>query len=912
MVQTLFILQFKAQLRRTRPEMIRRLENAVRKAIRDAGGKITGERLCITAEYDENSLGFWLDILILIETLQKLLNEEGSKLYGYSLLVGKDLPEKPESLCRSLAAGPQWGGIFLDPAAQQALEAYISHEEVQTWPSADHFRDRAGKKNLARLKGFKQFAFESRQNFPHREAIVKALNQEAECNTLILGPEFLGKRDGLYSFCNGTLGDLPPLVFRFNSGGLNAFTDSWSFPIRTLAAGTGLEKEIAEINDLWEFLSHERLRKEPSPFMLQKCTKFLTLLLGLYISAIKKNSRMPTLILENIHLAGKTAVKLFLNLYAGMEGKQGILILGTCAASINISGLKQWEPVFPRLIKLSGENPTPPLPQMPQELWEMAYTFSIFASIFPASLFLQLFEEEGKNPAMASHALSLLCSMKIIDKPEDPRPRISNFSGLAEAALGEKAKTIRKMALNRLLSLVERRKLNPCIELLVILAALGNKDNIDNELILKSIYADLVTAPDTEYARYSKTLRAVAGKERGPAIMYIYQTMRVLLQNGEKGIRNVFKDPPPDCTHFPVLKAQMLANNAAYHLGLRDIPLTLEAVKEAILLNQEKSCFSLAQSYRLFSLAALSKKQISESGDYLDFAMENAERSGNSHELGVSAYYAATCQFLSGNISKAQRFACKAREQALAAGHPDWADRAHFLEGRLAFEIGSYQEALEIFEAILKNPADGMLPEKEKLLLAWAYRARIYFQNPLAEKPSCGGNDADLFEIEAACLSGDYQKTAKLSNALSNPYTENNFLFTEQPDWRSGFAQCELLYFSRGEMWDRMLCAYRSLALCRISASAGEEAMHNMQRILREEQLSEMDPWDAFYFYVWYRISEQIGAGQVDMNTAVSMAFKRLQRRAGRIDDIETRRQFFSRPRWNSAIHLAAKEFKLI
>jgi tetratricopeptide (TPR) repeat protein len=749
------------------------------------------------------------------------------------------------------------------------------------------------------------------QNFPHREAIVKALKQEAECNTLILGPEFLGKRDGLYSFCNGALGDLPPLVFRFSSGGLNAFTDSWSFPIRALALGTGSEKEIAEINDLWEFLSRERLRLEPSPFMLQKCAKFLALLVGLYISTVKQNGRMPILILENIHLAGNAAIKLFIDLYAATEGKQGVLILGSCAGNIGISVQKQWEPVFPRLIKLSGESPAPP-PQMPRELWEMAYAFSVFAAIFPASLFLQLFEEEGKNPAMASRALSLLCDMKIIDKPEDPRPRIPNFNALAETVLGEKAKTIREMARKRLLSLVERRKLNPCIQLLEILAILSNKDSIDDALILKSVYADLVTSPDTEDARYSKIILAIAGKERWTVILYIYQTMRALLQDGEKEIRLAFKDPPPDCTHFPVLKAQILANNAAYHLGLRDIPLTLESVKEAILLNQKKNSFSLAQSYRLFSLAALSKKQISEAGDYLDFAMENAEKSGNSHELGISAYYAATCQFLSGNISKAQRFARKAGEQALAAGHPDWADRARFLEGRLAFEIGCYREALEIFESILKNPADGMFPEKEKLLFAWAYRARIYFQNPLAEKPSCGGNDADLFEIEAACLSGNHQKTAELSNALSNPYAENNFLFTEQPDWRSGFAQCELLYFSRGEMWDRMLCAYRSLALCRISTSAGEEAMHNMQRILREEQLSEMDPWDAFYFYVWYRISEQIGAGQVDMNTAVSMAFKRLQRRAGRIDDIETRRQFFSRPRWNSAIHLAAKEFKLI
>jgi hypothetical protein len=73
-----------------------------------------------------------------------------------------------------------------------------------------------------------------------------------------------------------------------------------------------------------------------------------------------------------------------------------------------------------------------------------------------------------------------------------------------------------------------------------------------------------------------------------------------------------------------------------------------------------------------------------------------------------------------------------------------------------------------------------------------------------------------------------------------------------------------------------------------------------------------MDPWDSFYFYAWYRVLEQTGAGQVDMNTAISIAFKRLQRRASRIDDIETRRQYLTRPRWNGALSAAAREFKLI
>jgi len=195
---------------------------------------------------------------------------------------------------------------------------------------------------------------------------------------------------------------------------------------------------------------------------------------------------------------------------------------------------------------------------------------------------------------------------------------------------------------------------------------------------------------------------------------------------------------------------------------------------------------------------------------------------------------------------------------------------------------------------------------------AWVYRAKIYYKDPRCPKPATGGHDADLFEVEAAYLAGDYQRCADLSGALSNPFSEDNFLYTEQPDWRSGFAQCENLFFSGGEVWDRMRSVYHSLALCRLSPVGGEEAMHNMQRLLRDERLSEMDPWDSFYFYSWFRIMEHIGIGQVDMNTAISMAFKRLQRRATRIEDNETRRQYVSNPRWNSELSLAAKEFKLI
>jgi hypothetical protein len=97
----------------------------------------------------------------------------------------------------------------------------------------------------------------------------------------------------------------------------------------------------------------------------------------------------------------------------------------------------------------------------------------------------------------------------------------------------------------------------------------------------------------------------------------------------------------------------------------------------------------------------------------------------------------------------------------------------------------------------------------------------------------------------------------------------------------------------------------------RPSGEAKGEILGSMQRFMREEVLPDTDPNESFYFYAWYGMLRDTGAAQLDMNTVLSMAFKRLQRRAGRIDDVKMK-QAFLKSRWSSALYLAAKEYKLI
>ena len=898
--------------------MIEKLENRVTQAIQNAGGAISRKRQCITASYNEHNLGFWLDILMLIETLYGVLEQESSELYGYAFLISTEPLERLESLCRSLAISPQDGGIFLDQAAVSFLDPYLVCEQIKRWPSDRNAAPQLSKEmeNIVRIKELKKPPSEEERNFPFRKTILSALGQGQKRNALIIGPAFSGKREGVYRYCEETLGDFPPLSVRFGTGGLNALIDAWSDSIQKLAEHSTQETRAAvpEINRLWNFLFQQRLREEISPFMIQNCRRFFSLLIELYAGIAKQNGVTPIVVTENIHLAEKLSSQIFMNTPSSPQNRHELLILGTADREIPEAQLKNWEKIFPRIIKLSGENSPPPSMQMPPELREIAYSLVLFNRCFPAHIYLRLMREEGKNPAMIKRALSMLYAQGIIDSVDDPRLRIKKIPPGSKAVPKEKKEFIRAMVRRRLLARVKQGNLNPCFNLLIILVNLNRGESPDDELILKSIYADLVngTVREIEKAINSGLLKNIAGADRAAAIIYIYKTMRALLTGEKNKIKAAFGTSAPDCSSFPVLKAQSLANLSAYQVGMRDIKSAHEMIKETILLSQGKNGFCLAEAYRLFALVSLTRQQSGETADYLNFAIENAEKSGNSHELGISAYYASVAQFLFGNVSKAIRLAGKACEHTLAAGLPEWADRARFFEGRLAFEIGTYREALDIFETLREKPSGGLTPEKDRLLAAWAYRARVFSGNPLVSKPEKDSCDSELFEMEAAYLAGDYRKTIELANALTPPAIDENFIFTEQPDWRSGFAQCELLYFSQEEIWKRMICAYHSLALCRISSESGEEAKNNIRRIVREEQLSEMDPWDAFYFYAWYRILEHTDSEQIDRDTAISKAFKRLRSRASKIDDIEIRQQFLSRPRWNGELSLVAKQFKLI
>ena len=904
-----FFLKFKAQLRRTRPDIVRLLDESLFRAIASAGGKITGDRFVISAVFNEESIGFWLDMYILIENLKKSI-ETTPDFFGYALVVSSSVPGSPEQLCRFLA---NHNGVFVDNRSAKRLIPYASFERPSEWLKGMKKR-KYGCGSYYRIRELKTFKSTVRNEFDLQKEALKIFEREEGRNILVLGPEFSQTQGGLRKYCGKLNREFPELSICFGGMGLGALIDIWSLSIRSLSGGQSTE----EIDNLWELLFRERIRDEVSEYIDRCVKRFLFLVFEFYFAAVKKKKHTPVLALANLHLAGKKLTQLLQDTLAEInpENRKKLVILGTGEDEIGQEKLALWEDSFDRIIKIEGKKDgTIFYPKLSTELWEIVYAISLFGRYFSPELFQRLFEEDGINPAMISRALSILQSTGIIENPREPRPTGRHIEEHARSVLHEKDDRVKTLVRGRLLSWAVRRNISPCFRLLTIIAGLDGVKQIDDLLLLKSFLSDIIneTVSGIEAAMKSGQFEELVSA-KASAIRYIFNTSAALHSGDEDDIERAFTDNPidsADCDSFPILKTQVLVNASAYHLGRHDWKAASDMAKDAILLAQNKNPYCLPQAYRIFSLVCLSKQQINETIEYLGFALANAEKTGNYYEFAVCAYYAAAAHFLHGDVYNSARLARKSVEQSLSSGCPDWADRSRFLEGRLEFELGHYKQAQDIFEALREEPFGSRIDEKDDLLAAWIYRCKAYLNDPGAIKPK-GCHDADLFEIEAAYIAGSYKKAYDLSCSLKNPFSDENFLYTEQADWRSGFIQCEHLYFTHGEIQNRMINLFHSLSLSRLSDKGREEALQDIQIILRDEKLCEMDPWDAIYFYAKYLILEQTGAGPVDMSTAVSMAFKRLQRRAGRIEDIETRRQYLNVPRWNHELSLAAKDFRLI
>jgi hypothetical protein len=353
MIQMLFSLHFQSQLRRIRPELIASLESAVVRAAEIAGAKVREEHRCITASFEEHTIGFALDVLLVLKAVQGAVQEAFPELYGYTCVFGRDIAENGTALLNRLPwnfqgnAGeevrgtsgkdPQASGIWCSRELQGILDPYAVFDESPFGGDLAGYGQLRELKPLARLLfdgGEPDYSRGEANRSPWRDRLQ---GEGGARNALLVGPGFAGRQEAGSTHVElaeylGALPDFPPLVFRFGCGGtgLSCFADALEDPIRDL-----IPPEKQEIlKSRGAFLFKERLEDEFTFFAMKEAGLFLSGLLESYFAAALDRGAQGTILIKNVHLANPAAARVFVAVYAGLESAGTLtpaepLLLGT-------------------------------------------------------------------------------------------------------------------------------------------------------------------------------------------------------------------------------------------------------------------------------------------------------------------------------------------------------------------------------------------------------------------------------------------------------------------------------------------------------------------------------------------------------------------------------------------------------
>ena len=938
MVEMLFYIRFRAQLRRTRPELIASLEDVVTQAAVAAGGTTEARRKVLAASFDEDRIGFWLDIVIFLERVHKALEKVSGELYGYALALGRHSSEAAIlKLCRctrnpSGKQGQRLGtGIWCSEDVSKALNYYMTFGSAQTLYASP---PQTANDDLVDNEEYREFLewrdYEAERSSPPRTRLPRKV-----------------------------LETIPPLCVRFGAAGnaLVCFADAYTPSIRSFIATAASPEIIEELDTIHALLFRERLRQELSPYMTNQVRHFIRSLLQAYIAVVKTQAPRGALVLEALHLAEAAAAKIFRDAYFSLEREKTRLVL--IAANSTERSLTSWSNALNQNIAqdefLLPEKNYAQRNNFPQEVLEVAYNIFLLGQYFPGYLLPELFEEQGLNREMYFRAAALLTQGVLtgsgIYADGVSAGSASTVSGMPVFAFyGEKTLPPGKEKIHRavrkiILSWVGEGRLRPCFNLLDILFELGERAGDD--LVLRAVKSEVFNGTPEEIEKSIKKgmFDFLVGQANVPVLSYIYKTLKALVSGERDEIQQAFQEPVPPMTlegNNPcsqAYEAQIQVNLAAFYISVRNREAASEAVRKAMLLNQGMRK-NAVPAHRLFALVHLSRQRINDALEYISFALDQAENMEQDEELAITCYFASSINFLHGNLSKAQRLAAKAEKAALILGQADWAMWARFLLGKITFEVGSYADALHVFQSLdntLDSESAVLSAKMSGTVQAWIHRAKVFLASTnvlsaSAHNAGVSGFDGRLFQIEAAYFAADYERAKDLADRFlssssreaselhsvelhsAESHSAKHFIFTEQPDFMSGFAQCENIFLSGKALGARMAWIYRSMSQCalRPSKEAKAEILGGMQRFMRDELLPDTDPNDPFYFHAWYCMLRDTEAAQVDMNTIVSMAYKRLQRRASRIDDMKTMQTFMKQSCWNNTLRMAAKDHNLI
>ncbi|GAB1481634.1 hypothetical protein MASR2M78_04490 [Treponema sp.] len=907
-----------------RSTLISSLEAELSRAMRDSGGLVRMEGPVLTGIFDDERIAFWHDLVTALEGIAQAIENTGNELFGRACLVSRKAisPQEREVLLRLLSHAASPTGIWCEAELASILLPYakFNPEHIGT-----HFHMLCSFINP--IVEHKSIALPAFERIKEELALLLEPKKASHC-IVIVGKAFIGKRTAIQSEYKRILGSFPPLRIRFGLGSRNSacFADAFTEELLILInTAEGKERALVEeAIDFLRFLRLDRHRSQFPPSIIQETKRVITHLVRLYAELAQKMKLPALIVIENIERASETAASLASDIFGPLV-KEGLLSL--CISASEAAYIQAWRVYNPSLVQVEIPNYERLYPKQAQfltdDLKEMAYALHLLRPLFISTDIASQFTIEGKSSNSYKKALDNLLTLGLIRSLEDPDSLIPEEIPTIAASLGDKAERVRAMVRRRLLAETLTGKLQVSFGFLEALASIGG--DAGDELALDAIEREINegTASCLHTSIQEGQFANIVGTTRAEALSYIVSSRTALVQGSEEEINHVFTLPEPSSYPSTRYRAGVYSDQASYHLGANALALAAKKAKESILLLQDSlGSRGLARAYRLLGLIELSQDRVSDAIDYFNFASENAERSGNEYESMMIASCAASAHYVWGNLSRAERFAVEAEKFALIGRKAEWERWALFFRARILFETGRYTEAFDLFKVYSKNDESLEISlAEQRVWQEWAARAKSYSGSELGDfQEATGLEDWGLFHIEALFFARKYQAAYDLACAQLEQKIPSQFYSLERPDWQSGFSFAEDKIFPKHRTRRRLLFTFKALALSSLSherfmsknVEQCEEAIEIMRAIVKNEHLSDSDPNDSFYYQAYYQILERSGAPALDVGTILSIAFKRMQRRAGRIDDTVTKRAYLNLNRWNKVLLADAKKHNLI
>ncbi len=376
----------------------------------------------------------------------------------------------------------------------------------------------------------------------------------------------------------------------------------------------------------------------------------------------------------------------------------------------------------------------------------------------------------------------------------------------------------------------------------------------------------------------------------------------------------------------PGTKGRVLLEMSRIQYADGDFVSAILHAKNAIMAFQESHNRSgTAEAHSIIALAKLAQGNLVEAIDYLQISSDLVSSRRQSILFTHISSLQAVFLFLYGNYTRCGKIIDELLSAAEATGWIQHALWLHWLQSRIAFELGDYEGARALFQrtrCLARNCGNEMVLAS---CAAWSTRCITYTGHPVQAARLLAQYEPNpeslLFLGEAQFMAGELTQADQ---------TLHKSLILWQQDKRQrppvysaslvhGFNLVEDIAFGNGDTGystGQMLAqGLRSAVATRLHEAASEDFAINletMRKMVRSRAISQYDPQLPIYAYLYSQALEQQGEDNDDPNAIIGKAAKQLQERSTRIENPQQKIAFLRNNYWSQSLLQAAQASKMI